>query len=105
MIWKHFLKLSEFANYSKLARASNPPPPPPPTGGIPHPWLGKIEDVLFWILHNIIYGIGNNCFLAKVHQCNIASIVVLYMCNVLLNPFYLLACGFLAAIVGGHGSG
>ena len=29
MIWKDYLKLSEIANYSKLARASNPPPPPP----------------------------------------------------------------------------
>ena len=30
MIWKDYLKLSEIANYSKLARASKAPPPPPP---------------------------------------------------------------------------
>ena len=29
MVWKHHLKLSEIASYSKLARASKPPPPPP----------------------------------------------------------------------------
>ena len=30
MIWKDYLKLSEFAGYSKLARASKVPPPPRP---------------------------------------------------------------------------
>ena len=29
MIWKDYLKLFEFAGYSKLARASKAPPPPP----------------------------------------------------------------------------
>ena len=30
MIWKDYLKLSEIASYSKLARASKAPPPPHP---------------------------------------------------------------------------
>ena len=36
MIWKHYLKLSQIASYSKLVRASKAPPPLPPTppGGI-----------------------------------------------------------------------
>ena len=29
MMWKDYLKLSEIASYSKLARASTPPPPRP----------------------------------------------------------------------------
>ena len=32
MIWKDYLKLSENAGYSKLARASKAPPPPPGIG-------------------------------------------------------------------------
>ena len=32
MIWKDYLKLSEIASYSKLARASKAPPPPSPGG-------------------------------------------------------------------------
>ena len=34
MIWKKYLKLSEIASYSKLARASKAPPPPLPPQGV-----------------------------------------------------------------------
>ena len=47
MIWKDYLKLSEIASYSKLARASKAPPPPPPPpfppGGI---WFRTIVAIV-----------------------------------------------------------
>ena len=44
MIWKDYLKLSEIASYSKLARASKAPTPIP-TGGIRLIKVSMLPDV------------------------------------------------------------
>ena len=55
MIWKDYLKLSEIASCSKLARASNATPPPPRRNRVKRVLESKRSDLDFGPCH-LCYG-------------------------------------------------